>query len=179
MIWKILFWISHLLFWGALAWIVFGFFGNRRSARVLKDGRIEFSLHLLTILAWLYVLVFIAISVSKGFMQGQGSLWHFVFFTGLGLTVIGMIFDYPASIVVSEEGLEQLYWFHRRKRIRWEDIVEIESGQKSHTVTITAADGTKIVHTGYLADRPRLLPEIKKHCGDQLPTDFPREPLDG
>jgi hypothetical protein len=179
MIWKTLLWMPHLLFWGALAWIVFGLFGNRRSARVLKNGRIEFAPHWLTIWAWLFILGCIAMSASKGFLQGQGSLWHFVYFTCLGLAAFGILIDYPASIVITNDGIVQVYWLRRNKRICWEDIVEIESGPKDRLITIIGADGTKIVHTRFLADRSRLLLELKQHCGENLPTDFPREPIDG
>ena len=50
-----------------------------------------------------------------------------------------------------------------------------QTGEKSRTVTITGADGIKIVHSRQLPDRPRLLWELKQHCGEQLPADFPRE----
>jgi hypothetical protein len=112
-------------------------------------------------------------------MQRWNIPWSFVFLTGYGLAAVALILDLPASIVVSAEGLEQIYWFRRRKRIRWNDIVEIESGQKDGTVTITSADGTKIVHSRFLADRRRFLLELKQYCGDELPQDFPREPIDG
>jgi hypothetical protein len=38
------------------------------------------------------------------------------------------------------------------------------------------SEGTKIVHNRVLPDRPRLLSELRLHCGDELPSDFPREP---
>jgi hypothetical protein len=46
-------------------------------------------------------------------------------------------------------------------------------------VTVTGKDGTKIIHSPMLADRPRFLLELKRHCGEELPPDFPREPIDG
>ena len=48
---------------------------------------------------------------------------------------------------------------------------------KIRTVTITGADGTKIVHNRQLPNRPCLLVELKQHCGEKLPSDFPREPI--
>jgi hypothetical protein len=192
MIWKIILWIPHLLFWVAFAWIIFGIVGigrvgNRRPARVLDEGRIIFAPHWLTIWAWLLFIGCMAWSVPILSKQSQNSPlmqrwnipWNFVFLVCLGLSAVGIFYDLPASIVVSEDGLEQLYWFRRRKHIHWKDIVEIESGQKDRMVTITGADGPKIIHTGFLADRPRLLLEIKQHCGENLPPDFPREPIDG
>jgi hypothetical protein len=40
------------------------------------------------------------------------------------------------------------------KQIGWADILETNSGEKSRTVTITGADGTNIVHSRQLPDRP-------------------------
>jgi hypothetical protein len=59
----------------------------------------------------------------------------------------------------------------------WKNIVEINTGEKSRTVAITSSDGTEIVHSDLLVDRPRMLLELKQHCGENLPPDFPREPL--
>jgi len=192
MIWNLLNWVVNFLFWIALAWIVLGIVGigmvgNRRPARIIDEGRVEFAPHWFTFCAWLLFIIFMAKSIlihSKEYrnipwMQNWNVPWNFVFLAYLGLVAVGILYDLPASIVVSEEGLEQVYWFRRRKRIRWKDIVEIESRQKDHTFTITSTDGTKIVHTGFLADRPRLLLEIKQHCSDELPPDFPGESLGG
>ena len=90
---------------------------------------------------------------------------------------IGLITLFPGTIVIDSEGLQQTSWAWKNKRIRWTDIVEINTGEKSRTVTISGADGTKIVHSRRLPDRPRLLWEIKQRCGEQLPADFPREPV--
>lgn len=80
---------------------------------------------------------------------------------------------------MSNEAIEQVFLLGWRKCIRWEDIVEIESNPKDRMVTITGADGTKIVYSRFLADRPRLLLELKQRCGEDLPPDFPQEPHDG
>lgn len=98
-----------------------------------------------------------------------------VFAAYLGMLAIQFSLSIPGSIVIAQDGLKQLYWFRNTKRIRWAEIVEINTGQKSRTVTITGINGSKIVHSTHLADRPRLLLELKNHCGDNLPPDFPRE----
>jgi hypothetical protein len=95
------------------------------------------------------------------------------------LGALFIIFDFPGTIVVTRDGLEQKYWFHKRKRILWKEIVEIETCVLNEAVKITSMDGTKIVHSYLLADRLRLLLELKQHCGEELPPDFPREPIDG
>jgi hypothetical protein len=71
----------------------------------------------------------------------------------------------------------QISWPGRNRRIRWAEIAEINTGEKSRTVTITGGNGTKIIHTRSLPDRPRLLMELKHYCGENLPPDFPRETI--
>jgi hypothetical protein len=182
LVWKLLPWIAHLLFWSALAWIawiVFGPGGKRRSARILDDGRVEFAPHWLIICVWLFLIGSAAWPSTSELMHNRGHAWNFIILVSLGLAALGMLFEFPGSVAVTGDGLEQVYWFWRNKRIRWNDIVEIESGPKDRTVTITSANGTRIVHSRFLADRQRFLLELKEHCGDQLPQDFPREPIDG
>jgi len=90
---------------------------------------------------------------------------------------IALLTSFPGTILIDSRGLQQKFWARRNKRIRWADIVEINTGERSRTVAITGTDGTKIVHSRQLPDRQRLLWELKQHCGEQLPADFPREPV--
>ena len=190
MMWKLLDWGSHFLYWAVFAWIVFGLVvikivGNRRPARVLDNGQIEFAPHWFTIWAWFLFIGCMARSVpilskqclNSPVMQQWNIPWNFVFLMFVGLSTVMIFSDLPASIIVSEEGLEQLYWLRRRKRIRWNDIVKIENSQKDRSITIKGADGTKIVHTGFLADRMGLLLELKQYCCEKLPLDLSRESL--
>jgi hypothetical protein len=93
-----------------------------------------------------------------------------------GVIAVMVIFTFPGTIIASADGLEQTFWLWKNKGIRWTEIAEINTGEKSRTVTITGADGTKIVHSRQLPDRPGLLVTLKDHCGENLPPDFPREP---
>jgi hypothetical protein len=179
MTWRILHWIADLLFWGALAWIVFGMKGNRRPARDLSDDRIEFAPHWLTIWVWLFIIAFMAVPGMEHVLQRQGNPWEIVFLTCLGFGALSIIIDFPGTIVVTRDGLEQFYWLRKRKRIFWKEIVEIETCVQNDAVKITSLNRTKIVHYYLLADRSRLLLELKRHCGEELPPDFPREPIDG
>jgi hypothetical protein len=77
---------------------------------------------------------------------------------------------------VTANGLKQIFWLWKNKQIHWADIVEINTGEKIGTVTITGANGTKIVHSRQLPDRLTFLRALKDHCGEKLPPDFPREP---
>jgi hypothetical protein len=76
-------------------------------------------------------------------------------------------------VLVSDYGLEAVVWLWRNKRIRWDEIVEINTERKGSAVTVIGVDKTKIVHSSGLPDRPRFLLEIKRHCGGNLPADFP------
>jgi hypothetical protein len=178
MIWNVLNWVSHFLFWGALAGVVFGFFGNRSHARVLSGSRVEFTQDRISLCGWLYLVVNMAWLAVKNVMKSHGNPWDFVIPVMLVSCALMFLFAIPGKVVVSEDGIEEVHWLRKRKRILWKDIVEIESGQKDRMVTITGADGTRIIHSCFLADRPRLLMELKRHCGHELPPDFPREPID-
>lgn len=118
------------------------------------------------------------------FFDGRRGLyarqWKFIELHSFSLLRNGFTFTalfVPGTIVVADDGLEQRYWFRMDKRIGWKNIEEIKSVKWS-TVTITGTDGTKIVHSPMLADRPRFLLELKRHCGEELPPDFPREPIE-
>ena len=134
-----------------------------RKAMEHPDGRIIFTQSASVAAASLVVLAyFLFISIHQILFV---SLW--------GLLVISVAAELPGSIAISNDGLEQIFWFRRNKRICWVDIVEINTGKKDRDVTIVSSDGTKIVHGSGLTDRPRLLRELKVHCGANLPEEFP------
>jgi hypothetical protein len=178
MIWKLFPVLSRLLFVIVLAWMLYSLFGRRRSARVISEGRIEFAPSRLAIWAWLYIIGFLATPAIKELVRHQGNPWALFVVTCFGLAALSIFSSFPETIAVTPEGLEQIYWMQKNKRIRWEDIEEIKT-TRGGTITITGKDGTKIVHNIFLADRTRLLLEIKQHCGENLPSDFPLEPIGG
>jgi hypothetical protein len=75
--------------------------------------------------------------------------------------------------LLTDSGLQEVFWLWRNTRIRWDEIVEINTEKKDSAVTVIGADKTRIIHSGRLPDRPRFLLEIKRHCGENLPADFP------
>jgi hypothetical protein len=109
--------------------------------------------------------------------QGLGKPLTFITGAMLGLGTFALLLSLPAALVVTDDCLEEVHWFWRNKRIRWKEIVEIETSANGRTVTVSAANGARIIHSRLHADRPRFLLELKRHCGDQLPQDFPREPI--
>jgi hypothetical protein len=182
MIWKILLGLARLFFDILLIWMLFGRAGKRGSARVLSDGRVAFAPDRIGLGAWPLTIVYLVWLAARDLILSHGKPWDFLAPIVLASCALSFLFLFPGTVVVNAEGLEQIYWFRRRKHIRWEEIDEIETDKQStlfRMITITGVDGTRIVHSWLLADRPRLLLEIKQHCGEDLPPDFPREPIAG
>jgi len=178
MLWTLILRAADLVFWVALALVLFGLVvGNRKPAKVLTDGRVEFPPN--WIIVWASVLIDLRMGIIAAEFLMNGVEKPLEFMTGalLGLAVLVPFFVLPGTIVVSGEGIEQASWLGKNKRIRWEAIAKVSGGVKDRQVTITARDKTRIVHSHFLADRPRLLLELKQHGGDNLPVDFPRESI--
>jgi hypothetical protein len=149
---------------------------RQRKALVLRGGRIEFSPNRCAFWAWPLLVLYLVYATISQLKRSHGRPLDLIVAACLGILTMMFIFTFPETIVVTDNGLEQISWLWKNKQIRWADIVEINTGEKRRTVTITGADGTKIVHSRQLPDRPRLLMELKNRCGEKLPPDFPREP---
>lgn len=165
--------IALLLCEALLLWMFFGEASKRRAAKSLDGGRIEFAPNRYAYWAWPLVVALVVWMAANQLNQSHWKLFDVWIAACLGFLAIGFLISFPGMVVVTDDGLEQVYWFWKNKRIRWRDIVEINTGKKKPTVTITGADGTKIVHDSRLPDRPRLLLELKQRCGENLPPDFP------
>ncbi|MGC2639575.1 MAG: PH domain-containing protein [Acidobacteriaceae bacterium] len=150
---------------------------RQRRATLLPNGQIEFTPNRRAYWSWPVVVVYMAFAAIDQGLHTHGKLLNILMTAGFGYVAWALAISFPTTILVSDDGLEQVSWLWRTRRIRWTDIVEINTGQKSGLVTITGADGTKIVHNSQLPDRGRLLIELKNRCGENLPSDFPREPL--
>ena len=180
MIWKDFVWIiRHLLLWGVPLSLIVLLFAktNSQQARVLDDGRIEFAPTRIAIWFWLLITIYFAFLCFDYLQRGGWKSFDHLCSALFGTMALTAFFSFPGKITVASDGLEQVSWFWKNKHLGWPDIVEINTGQKSSTVTIAGADGTKIVHSAQLADRARFLFELKQHCGENLPSDFPREPV--
>jgi hypothetical protein len=150
---------------------------NKNRAKELAANRVEFGMSWRVKFAWLIFLI-AGIDVAWHlFRQYDEHILNIVMAACCALVVLMIVSSLPGTIVIAEDGLQQFHWVRRNKHIHWSDIVEINAGKNNRTITITAGDGTKIVHSNELADRPRFLVEIKKHCGENLPADFPGEPI--
>ena len=82
-----------------------------------------------------------------------------------------LLASFPATILLTGDGLQQVYWLRKKRNIAWADVKEIAINEKRRRVTIKGKTGAKIVHTLQLPDRARLMAELAKHCGDKLPAD--------
>jgi hypothetical protein len=170
MIWKTVHWSVHLFFWIALAVVLASAFYNPRPAKVHATGKVEFHPMWLGVLAWTYVAARMCFIAAGYLRHGLGEP-----LTGalLGLGSVGSIFMLPGTVLLTDSGLQEVFWLWRNTRIRWDEIVEINTEKKDSAVTVIGADKTRIIHSGRLPDRPRFLLEIKRHCGENLPADFP------
>jgi hypothetical protein len=150
---------------------------KHRKANVLQGGEVAFAPNRRSYWAWPLVVGYLVYATVRGLMHIHVGWLNLDIAVTLGGLAVLLAFPFPERILVTSDGLEQFSWLWKNKRIRWEDIVEVNTGETSRTVTITAVDGTKIIHSPRLPDRTRLLTELKHHCGENLPADFPREPL--
>lgn len=174
-------WIARELFACVMILVVFGaFFGSadrQRQARVLRDGSLEFGPNRRSFVAWPIVMTYLIYATINRAMHIHASALNLIVAAFMGLVTISVAVTFPAKIIVADNGLEQVSWLWKNKLVRWEDIVEVNSGEKSRTVTITGVDRTRIVHSRQLPDRPRLLAELDLHCGHNLLSDFPQSPI--
>jgi hypothetical protein len=178
--------IVRLLLWtGCLVLLFFSVYSvnadSHAKARSLNDGQMEFRPNRAALFGWLLIACYFAYATTVHLMRRHNyrNPLETVISCCVALVPLTIMFSLPGTIIVTAEGVHQYFWIRKAKRIRWEDIVEINTGEKSLAVTITAGNRTKIVHTSQLADRTRFLMEIKKHCGENLPPDFPRESISG
>lgn len=143
-----------------------------RKAQTLPDGSIEFAP---SKRAYVAHFLFSAYGIYGAVISllNPRSLASFVTAALFILPVVA--YRFPEKIVVTHGGLSQRSFLRSTKHVHWSQVIEINLGKNRSDLTITGSDGTKIVHTSLLPDRPRLLQELKQHCQENLPSDFPPE----
>jgi len=154
---------------------VWGGADKQRKAVVLQDGSVEFTPNRRSFLAWPILVAYMVYATLSRGMHIQGSPVKLMIAVLVGILTTMFAVSFPETIIVTSDGLRQVCWLWKNKRLRWKDIVEINTGEKARTVTIAGSDGTKIVHSHILPDRARLLIELRHHCGENLPSDFLQE----
>jgi hypothetical protein len=162
-----------------IVWAFFRRSSTAGSAKVLSDGRVGFPPDRFAYRELPLVVVSTAFATMEALHHRIHSTDQLFFSAAIGFAVLAQLFSFPGTIVVTREGLEQIYWLRPEKRIRRCEIAEIKTSKSRGAVVITSGDGTKIVHSFHLVDRRLLLQELKEHCGSELPPDFPREPIPG
>ena len=169
--------LLFLLIFGALASLAillfFGRIANHGSAR-FRDGKVTFPPSRGSLWSGLIITAYLVESATRHLVRNHHSAMDWIVQGGLLVCALALLSTMPATIIVTDEGLEQIYWFRKRVRLPWDAITEVKLN--AHTVTIQGEDGRKIVHTGQQVDRARLLVELKHHCGDDLPPGFPGDP---
>ncbi len=156
---------------------VWGRADKQRKAILLQDGNVEFTPNRRSFVAWPILIAYMIYATLSQGMHIQGSPLKLMVVVLVGILTVMLAGSFPGKIIVASDGLQQVCWLWKNKRIRWADIVEINTGGKDRTVTIASSDGTKIVHSHTLPDRARLLIELRQHCGENLPSDFLQEPI--
>ena len=169
-------WTISLLFWMAFALILTGVLKkNRGSARVRSDGGVWFAPRWWFAYSWLFIMIRIATIGFSYLRAGLNQPLQFTTGVLIGIAVLGFVSTIPGTIVVKSEALEEVYWFWRNKKIQWTEIEEIDTEKRGSTVTVIGSGRRRIVFTNVYPDRPRFLHEIKRHCGNELPPDFPNQ----
>jgi hypothetical protein len=156
---------------GALLFL--GLIGNRGSAR-FGNGKVEFPPSRASLWSGLVIIGYFLESAVRHLARNHSTAADWLIQGALLVGALAMLSTLPGTIALSDEGLEQIYWFRGRTRLAWDGIVEVKLDAR--TVTIRGEDGTRIAHTSQNVDRARLLVELKHHCGDDLPPEFPGVP---
>lgn len=178
MIMQITHWAVRGLFCIALALVCAGLFKrNQGSAELSSNGNVRFAPRWWFVCAWVYILIRFAF-IGSGYLR-TGLKEPLQFTTGalIWIAAIGALLSLPGILVVSNEALEERNWVLRNKRILWTEIQEIQTEKRGSAITVIGSGRRKILHTNMYPDRTRFLLEIKRHCGDDLPPDFPNEKL--
>jgi hypothetical protein len=171
-------WAGSALFWIALALVLIGVFKrNLRSATLCSNGKVQFAPRWWFVCAWAFILVRFGFTGTNYLRSGLKEPLQFVTGALIWVAVIGAVLSIPGILVVTNEALEEVNWVWRNKRIRWSEIQEIQTEKRGSAVTVVGSGRSKIVYTNIYPDRPRFLLEIKRHCSDNLPPNFPDEKL--
>ena len=93
------------------------------------------------------LVIYLIYATISQLMHIHGKPMNILIASGFGIFTLAIAFSSPKTVTIRADGLEQISWLWKNRRIRLADIVEINAGKESRTVTITGADGTKIVHS--------------------------------
>jgi hypothetical protein len=176
MIWQTIDRTTSFLFYFALAFVLTGLFKrNRGVAKVRSTGEVEFVQRWWVLCSLLFLLVRFGIIGWDELKHGPREPLAFVTGALMYFAVIASILTIPGTIVMTQEAIEEVRWIWPNKKIRWNEIEEINTEKRGSAVTVKGSGHTRIICTNLYPDRPRFLYEIKQHCGTNLPPNFPNE----
>src|SRR3974390_1085474 len=104
---------------GMMAWRLYYAKGNQAQAEVLSDGRTEFAPRPWALLIWMAFAIYCAYAAISSFRPMHGSVWNWAGICILGMSALEHLVSFPGTVAVTREGLEQIYWLRRDKRIPW------------------------------------------------------------
>lgn len=150
-----------------LARLIAGKADKNRSAEESERGRIQFTPNRRSYWGvYLFIACFGFVAIAS-LVQGHGANGSLaVPAAALGFILL-LLMAFPATIVVDEQGIEQIFWLRGRKRIAWKEVATIALNEKSGEVKITGKNGVKILHTRQLPDHARLVSELDKHRAER------------
>lgn len=166
MVWVVLHWTVRVLFWVMVAITLVTVMrggDDRRRARIRSADRIEFPPGWFGYCFWGVWITWLPLLIVNYSRHASDGVWAGVTLGAACVAGLLLFSEFPATIVVTEGGLEQVFWLRRNKRIQWGEIDGIVTGKKGRMITVTGIDGTRIVHTRGLADRARFLQEVGRH----------------
>lgn len=156
-----------------LIWLHWRKGAKTRKAIETGDGNVKFTRDPLAYVIFPAAALLPAWAAFNDYQRhSSGNLWGLAVLTMLLFAATAELFRLPGTVIIVHDGIEQHFWLQGEKRIRWGEIKEIKEGVFGGSLTITGTDGTKIVYSDQLADRPRFLAEIEKHCRGNLPPEF-------
>lgn len=142
-----------------------------RAANEIPGGKIVFLPNRRSYWGIFIIIALLIYPILVELIRGiKGAADISLIFLCLGFVVF-LLTTYPGSIVATNDGLEQIYWFGGKKRIAWSDVSGFEIDKKKKRVIVKARNGAKIVHTRQLPDKNRIIGEIELHCPGRLPAD--------
>ncbi len=168
---KTLIWIGHGLssiILLAAFWMLISGADKKRTAEEIANGRVVFTPNTRAVWVWLPLVGYAACWSVYDALHSR--IFLSVFW---GWFALAFLFALPETVVTSEEGIQQTRWYWHNKFVLWREIVEIR--ENGGAMTVISSDGTKVRHSYQLADRKRFMEEIRRHCNDDLPPEFPAE----
>jgi hypothetical protein len=139
MTWNHFMWIARLLW----VWIVpvlvpllLWATENKQKAVALNDERIEFTPSRSSSWAWALFAIYAAYVAAAHLRHSHREPLDILISICVGILGPMILYSLPGTIAVTADGIEQAFWFQKNRHICWADIVEINTGEKSRTVTI-------------------------------------------